>query len=63
MKAKFSVTFKVGTKTLAKVEGRELSEAFTGNLTIGDVVDKVPEVEAFLEKLTGYRVHIELAQL
>lgn len=54
---KFNVTFKLGTKVVATIEGvRELSGA---QLTIAEVTEKIHETEAFLEKLTGLRVHIE----
>lgn len=57
MKLQFNVTFKRGTKTVAVVEGQRVIDA--ANLTIAEVVENVTEAEAFLEKLTGLRVHIE----
>jgi flagellar biosynthesis chaperone FliJ len=57
MKLKFNVTFKSGTRTVAKIEGQQDIEA--SKLTVGEVVEQVQATEQFLEKLTGYRVHIE----
>jgi hypothetical protein len=58
MKLQFKVTAKSGTKTVAEVTGREGGvEAAT--LTVDDMVRGVHEAEAFLEKLTGLRWHIE----
>lgn len=53
---RFTLTFKRGPKTVAVVEGhpRELE-----GLHIGDVTDRVMETEAYLERLTGLRVHVE----
>lgn len=42
---------------MALVEGVE-SETLAQHLTIEDAMDQVPKTEAFLEKLTGLRVHI-----
>lgn len=57
MKLQYRVTFKQGTKTVAVVTGREDVDA--GALSVADVVEGVQEAEAFLERLTGLRVHIE----
>jgi len=54
MKVRFDVVFKNGPKELARIEGRERDE--------GDILTIASEVlatEAFLERLTGHRVHIE----
>ena len=52
----FKITFKKGTKVVAEVMGDGKD---AGDLTIAEVTEKVTETEAFLEKLTGLRVHIE----
>lgn len=54
---RYTVTFKLGQREVAKVEGHHSIDA--GNLTVAEVTEKVQQTEAFLEKLTGYRVHIE----
>lgn len=55
MKVQFEIVFKDRTKTVATIKGRE---DVARDLTVGDVVERVQETEAFLEKLTGLRVHI-----
>lgn len=57
MKLQFKITFKSGTKTVGVIEGKQDVEA--KGLTIEEVTQKVTETEAFLEKLTGLRAHIE----
>lgn len=54
---KFSVTFKRGLETVAFVEGQKLLSS--DDVRIDEVIDKVLSTEQFLEKLTGFRVHIE----
>jgi hypothetical protein len=58
MKLQFKVTAKSGTKTVSEVTGREAG-IDAANLTVEEVVQRVHETEAFLEKLTGLRWHIE----
>jgi hypothetical protein len=45
-----------GISTVKTIVG--FKEVLPKDLTVEEVA-KVPEIEAFLEKLTGYRVHIE----
>lgn len=59
MQLKFKITFKRGLKIVAEVTG-DAKDA--SDLTVGEVVERVIETEAFLEKLTGCRVHIEQVQ-
>ncbi len=59
MELQFKVTFKRGAKVVAEIPGMTLPPAVAGALTIGELVEKVRETEAFLEKLTGLRTHIE----
>lgn len=54
---RFQIVVKEGVDTRATVEGRE-HVLTTDSLTVGDV-ERIPEVEAFLERLTGLRFHIE----
>lgn len=57
MKLQYRITVKNGTKTVTEVLGKE---GIAGEkLTLAEVVDKVLEAEDLLEKLTGYRFHIE----
>lgn len=56
---KFEMIVKSGLTTLAKVTGRPLSD---DEVTLSDV-SKVVEVEYFLEKLLGLRVHIREAEI
>lgn len=51
---KFSITFKKGIKTVAHIVGVEISKDL---LSMSDL-EKVIEVEQYLERLTGLRVHI-----
>jgi stage III sporulation protein SpoIIIAA len=52
---KFDVIFKKGTKAIVTIEGYNIA-----NLVLNDeVTNKIVETEQFLERLTGYRVHIE----
>lgn len=57
MELKFRITFKRSTKVVAIVEGEHAIDA--KSLTVGEVVEGVHQTEAFLEKITGLRVHIE----
>jgi len=59
MQLQFNIVFKRGAKTVAEVPGMVIPPAVAGNLTLGELVEKVHETEAFLEKLTGLRTHIE----
>lgn len=53
----FNVVFKDSTREVARIEGRRI---LTGNdLTVEEAAQKTLVTEAFLEKLTGYMVHIE----
>ncbi len=54
----FRIVFKQGVRTIAEIDGRgvDLSE-----LKVGDVTERIIETEAYLERLTGLRVHIETA--
>jgi hypothetical protein len=56
MKLKFTVVFKRGLKTVGTIEGQRDVDA--NDLTLEEMVSNVPTVEAFLEKLTGLRVHV-----
>lgn len=58
MKLQFKLTFKSGTKTVAVVLGHE-NKIEAATITVEDVIEKVLETEAFVEKLTGLRLHIE----
>ena len=56
-KMRFHVVVKQGVETLADVKGRE-DVITTDTLSVEDV-QRIPDVEAFLERLTGLRFHIE----
>ena len=56
MKLKFTITFLSGLTVVKKVEG--IREVDGEDLTLREL-SRVPEIEAFLEKLTGLRVHID----
>lgn len=58
MRVRYKITVKNGTKTVATIEGRE-GGVDASTLTVGDVVEGVQEAEAFLERLTGLRFHID----
>ena len=55
---RFTITFKKGLKVIAHIEGVKNVDKRT--LTV-DELDKILEVEPFIEKLTGLRVHINEA--
>lgn len=55
MKIAFTVVLKKGDKTLASVEGRQMDGA---HISLTDVSEKILECEAFIEKITGLRCHI-----
>jgi hypothetical protein len=57
MQLQFNLTFKRGPKTVATIEGQRTVDA--GQLTVAEMSEKIPEVEQFIEKLTGVRLHIE----
>jgi len=58
MNLKFQIVFVDMGKEVMSIPGHEISEERSAALTIGELVEKVHETEAFLEKLTGLRVHI-----
>ena len=53
----FNVTFKRGQVIVVTIEGERLLNG--DDLTLEEASQKVLRTEAFLEKLTGLRVHIE----
>jgi hypothetical protein len=53
---KFKVTFKLGVQTLAEVVG--VREVGKEELTVAEA-EKVLDMERLLEKITGFRVHIQ----
>jgi len=53
---KFDIVFKRGLGTYARAEG--FKDVRKEDLTVAEW-EKVLEMEALLEKLTGFRVHIE----
>ncbi len=54
---RFQIVVKEGVNTTATIQGRE--RVLTAEtMTVGDA-QRIPEVEAFLERLTGLRFHIE----
>jgi hypothetical protein len=57
---KFVITFLAGLKTIAVLETRPDGPSPFANVTIGELSEMVPMVEQSLEKLLGYRVHIDL---
>ena len=57
MELRFRLVFKSGTKVIATVEGQR--DVRAGDLTVAEVVEQVQQTEQFIEKLTGYRLHIE----
>lgn len=57
MKLQYRITVKNGTKTVADITGKE---GIAGeHITLAEVYEGVVEAEELLEKLTGYRFHIE----
>jgi hypothetical protein len=56
--AKITIKVKSGTETLTTIEGRPVPMEL---LTVADL-KKVIEVEQWLEKLTGYRYHINMEE-
>jgi hypothetical protein len=57
MELRYRLVFKSGTKVISTIEGQR--DVPAGDLTVAEVVEKVMETEQFIEKLTGYRLHIE----
>ncbi len=57
MELLFKITFLRGQKIQAVVQGAKLIDGML-RLTVGDL-DKIVATEQLLERLTGYRVHIE----
>ncbi len=60
MKLRFNLTFKNGPRTVASVTG---GPEFDGGMTMDEAAALVLELEAKLERLTGYRVHIFAEQV
>lgn len=56
----FDIVFKDGIKLVAKVTGKRDLERKLGLPDIDP--QKIQETEALLEKLTGFRTHIEMQQ-
>lgn len=56
MKLQYRVTFKRGPQTVAIVEGLPRPDE---GFKVKDVTERVTETEAYLELLTGLRVHID----
>ena len=56
MTVRYKLTFKLGSEIVATVEGRERP---MDALNVGDITQRVIDTEAYLERLTGLRVHIE----
>ena len=56
MTVRFKLTFKLGPKVVAVIEGLERPAEV---LVVGDVTERVIETEQYLERLTGLRVYIE----
>jgi len=52
----FNISFKKGLQTISKIHGGK--SVRKEDLTIAEW-EKVLEIETLLEKLTGFRVHIE----
>lgn len=57
MRVRYQMTFKSGPLTVARILGRSEGQ-LASSITVDDVL-KVPEVETYLEKMLGLRVHIE----
>lgn len=60
MKLRFNLTFKSGPRTVAQVTG---GERYDESMSMEELYKLVIEVEQKLEKLTGYRVHVECEQV
>lgn len=54
---RFTITVKDGLQVVATVPGRP---GAGDHISIGDLAVKVVETEQFLERLTGFRFHIEM---
>lgn len=54
---RFKLVFKRGPKVVAEVEG--VRPVAPSEITLAELQDKVIETEAFIEKMTGLRCHIE----
>lgn len=59
MQLQFKITFKSGQRVVSTIEGYQLKTEDAGKMTLADVTENVIKTEQFLERLTGYRVHIE----
>lgn len=57
---RFVITFKQGQRVVATVEGNYATEA--QSQTVENLYNQIVATERFLEVLTGYRCHIELAR-
>lgn len=58
MTLQFKITFKSGHATVLQVVGKPGVVSAT-NLTVDELFTRTIETEQFLEKILGYRVHIE----
>ena len=56
MKLRFEVVVKRGLETVATIHGQRDIDASA--LTLEELGEKLTQMEAFLEKLTGLRFHI-----
>jgi len=56
MELKFKLTFKQGVQDVAVIIG--VRDVKGSEITLAEL-DRIPEVEAFIEKLTGLRLHID----
>lgn len=52
MKIKYKLTFKLGPKVVAEVEGREMD---ADAVRVGDIL----KAEECIERVTGLRLHVE----
>jgi len=60
VKFKYRITVKKGLTTLHVVEGRPIP---ADQITVEEASTKIIETEAFLERLTGLRFHIDVDTL
>lgn len=56
-KHRFEVIFKRGPKEVARVVG--VRDVPSDDITVADVGDRLIAAEQLLERLTGFRVHIQ----
>jgi hypothetical protein len=57
---RFTVTFKRGPQNVAEIQGEKFLRE--EDFTMKDSVRTIPEIEQYLERLTGYRVHINMIE-